>query len=99
MRAIPTVIGNPTSRATRARSSAAISSGGPDDLAQAADLEERLVDREALDERRGVAEDREHGLARRGVGVHPRRHDDRLGAERPAWRPFIAVRTPRRLAS
>ena len=59
----------------------------PDDLEQAADLEERLVDREALDERRGVAEDREHGLARRRVGVHPRRHHDGLGAERPRLPP------------
>ena len=57
------------------------------DAAQPADVEERLVDREALDERRGVAEDREDGLARRRVGVHPRRHNDGLGAERPRLPP------------
>ncbi len=48
---------------------------------QPADVEERLVDRDALDERRGVLEDREHRLARLDVRVEPRRHHDRLRAQ------------------
>lgn len=65
-----------------------------DDLAQAAHVQERLVDRQALDEGCGVAEDLEDRLARRRVRGHPRRHDDRTGQRRP-----IAVRTPKALAS
>ena len=50
---------------------------------QPADVEERLVDRDPLDQRRRVLEDREHGLARFRVGRHPRRHHDGLRAEPP----------------
>jgi hypothetical protein len=46
------------------------------DPAQAADVEERLVDGQALDQRCRVPEHREHGLARRGVRRHPRLDDD-----------------------
>ena len=53
----------------------------PGEPFEPANVEERLVDREPLDERRRVLEDREDGLARLGVGRHPRRHDDRLRAE------------------
>ena len=42
-------------RGPRARSCAAISTGVPDDPPQAAHVQERLVDRDALDQRRGVA--------------------------------------------
>ena len=55
--------------------------GRAHDVAEAADLEERLVDGEPLDERRRVAEDREHVLAGRGVGVHPRRDDHGIRAQ------------------
>ena len=48
-----------------------------------ANVEERLVDREPLDERRGVLEDREHRLARLRVRGHPRADDDRVRAEPP----------------
>jgi len=51
------------------------------DLGQPADVEERLVDRDALHEWGGVAEDREDVLARLGVRVEARRDDDRLRAE------------------
>ena len=44
-------------------------------------VEERLVDRQPLDERRHVVEDPIHGLARLGVGREARRDDDRLRAE------------------
>jgi hypothetical protein len=54
---------------------------GPGDPPQPAHVEERLVDRDALDQRRRGAEDLEHRLARIRVGAHPRRHDDRLRAE------------------
>ena len=51
------------------------------DPAHPADVEERLVDGEALDERGGVLEDSVERLARLRIGGHARRHDDRLGAE------------------
>ena len=54
---------------------------GARDPPQSADVEERLVDRESFDERRRVPEDREHRLARLRVRLHPRTHDDGLGAE------------------
>ena len=44
--------------------------------AQPADIEEGLVDRQALDERRGVVEHAEHRLARLAVRRHPRRDGD-----------------------
>jgi len=43
-------------------------------------VEEGLVQREPLDERRVAAEDLEHVGADLGVARAPRRHDDRLGA-------------------
>ena len=49
--------------------------------AQAADVEERLVDRQAFHERRRVVEHPVHGLARLRVGGHARPHDDRARAE------------------
>ena len=55
--------------------------GRPRDLPQPTDLQERLVDRQPFDERRGVVEDLEHRLARRAVGLHARRDDDRLRAQ------------------
>ncbi len=48
---------------------------------QAADVQERLVDRDAFDVRRGVVEDREHGLAGLDVVLEPGRHHDRLRAQ------------------
>jgi hypothetical protein len=46
-----------------------------------AHVEERLVDREALDERRGLVEQLEHRLARVGVGRHAGLDHDRARAE------------------
>ena len=95
VRAMPTVIGSPTSSSTRRRSRAAISRA-PREPFEPADVEERLVDREPLDERRRVLEDREHGLARLRVRRHPRRDDDGVRAEPPrlaaAHRRLDAVR-------
>jgi hypothetical protein len=54
---------------------------GPGDSFESAHVEEGLVDREALDERRRIVEDAEHRLARLGVGGHAGRHDDRMRAE------------------
>ena len=54
--------------------------------AMPAHVEERLVDRQPLDERRRVLEDLEHGLARLRVGRHPRRDDDRVAAQPPRLR-------------
>ena len=56
------------------------------DPLHAADVEERLVDRQPLDGRRRVLEQGVESLARLGVGGHPRRDDDRVRAEpeRPA---------------
>ena len=84
-------------RAPRARSRAAISRGVPAMSLQPAHVEERLVDRQPLDERRRVLEDLEDRLARLGVGRHPRRHDDRVRAQPPRLRAAhraCARRTP-----
>jgi hypothetical protein len=51
------------------------------DPIEPARVEKRLVDRERLDHGSGLLEDAEHGLARLGVGRHPRRHDDRVGTQ------------------
>jgi hypothetical protein len=56
------------------------------DPPQPAHVQERLVDRQALDERRRVPEHGEHGLARVGVRGHPRRDHDRLRAQPPRLR-------------
>ena len=77
VRAIPTVSGRPTSSSTRRRSRAAISSGVPAMPPHPAHVEERLVDRQPLDERRRVLEDAVDGLARLRVRVHARPDDDR----------------------
>ena len=55
----------------------------PGEALHAAHVEERLVDREPLDERGRVLEHPEHRLARLGVGGHPRPDDDRVRAEPP----------------
>ena len=52
------------------------------DSPHAADVQERLVDGERLHQRRGFLEHRVDGSAGVGVGAHPRRHDDRVRAER-----------------
>ncbi len=51
------------------------------DAAHPAHVQEGLVDREPLDERRRVLEDLEHLLARLGVRAHSRRDDDGVGAQ------------------
>jgi hypothetical protein len=53
------------------------------DPLQPADVEERLVDRQLLDPRRGLREDLEHRSARFHVRLELRRHDDRLRAQTP----------------
>ena len=86
--ATPTVIGSPTRSSTRRRSRAAISTGVPAIRSHPADVEERLVDRQPLDERRRVLEHLEHRLARLRVGRHARR--------RPRPRPGRAAAPARR---
>ena len=51
------------------------------DALEAAHVEERLVDRQPLDERRRVLEDAEDRLAGVDVGREARRHDDRVRAQ------------------
>ncbi len=99
VRATPTVTGRPTRSRTSRRSRTAISVGRARDQPQPADVEERLVDRQALDERRRVVEHLEQRLARLAVGGHPRADDDRLRAQPASLRPPIGVRTPYALAS
>ncbi len=48
---------------------------------QAADIEKRLVDRDALDQRCHVIEDLEHCLARCGVGPESRVDEDQVGTQ------------------
>ena len=87
VRATPTVIGRPTV----AQHVAAQAGGDLDrragDPPQAADVEERLVDGQALDERRGVLEHLEHRRAGVDVGREPGRHDDGVGAQPPGLVP------------
>ena len=52
-----------------------------DTALHAAHVEERLVDRQPLDERRRVVEHLEHRLARRGVRVEAGAHDGRVRAQ------------------
>ena len=70
--------------------------GRPRDPLHPADVEEGLVDREPLDQRRGPLEDVEHRPAGRDVGGPPGRHDHGLRAQPPrppaAHRPLDAVR-------
>ena len=87
MRATPTVIGRPTARRTSRAQAGGDLDRGAGDAPQAADVEERLVDRQPLDERRGVVEHLEHRLAGVGVGLEPRRHDDGVGAQPPGLAP------------
>ena len=54
--------------------------GPPRDPLEAGDVEERLVDRELLDHRRGVLENLEHRLAGVDVGLPPSLHHDGLRA-------------------
>ena len=51
------------------------------DPLQPAHIEERLVDRQAFDQRRRVLEDAEDGLAGGDIGRESRRHDDRPRAQ------------------
>ena len=100
VRATPTVIGSPTRASTSARSRPGDLHRRAGDPPQPADVEERLVDRQPLDQRRGVLEDLEHRLAGLGVRRHPRvDHDRAAGTAGSAWPPLIAVRTPYALAS
>jgi hypothetical protein len=52
-------------------------------VTESPNVKERLVDRERLHQGRRLLEDREHRLAGLRVGLKPRPHDDRLGAELP----------------
>ena len=52
-------------------------------VGRAADVEERLVDRDGFDERGDVAEELEHLVGRFAVGLHPGRHDDGMRAQFP----------------
>ena len=54
---------------------------------QPAHVEERLVDRDAFDERRRVVEHLEHRLAGGGVGGQVRFDEDGVGAQAPGDRP------------
>ena len=65
------------------------------DALQPANVEKRLIDREALHEWCRVVEHAEHGPARLGIGGHARGDDDGFRTQ-PAG---IAVRTPEALAS
>ena len=62
----------------------------PRDPLEPADVEERLVDRDALDDGRDVVEHAEDGLARVDVGAEAGLDDDRLRAQAP--RPRLAHR-------
>src|SRR5439155_21938589 len=79
--ATPTVTGRPTRSRSSRRRCTAIWVGVPGDPTEPAYVQERLVDRQPLHERCGVAEDLEHRLARRGIRLHPWPHHDGLRAQ------------------
>ena len=87
--------GDPDALAHRAAAGGGRSRAASDAALHPAHVEEGLVDREPLDERGRVLEHGVERLARLGVGAHPRRHDDGLGAETqrlaPAHRRVHAV--------
>ena len=82
---------------TRRRIAAAISAGRPSSRARAGHVEERLVDRQRLDQRRDVAEDRHHGPRRRRVLGEVGRQEDRAAgtAAAPAPRASRCARRTR----
>ena len=86
--ATPTVIGRPTSSHHVLGAGAAICDGCARDPGQARDVEERLVDRQRLDQRCRVLEHLEHRPARLGVRVGSRVGDDQAGAQ-PARLPSV----------
>ena len=58
-----------------------------EDVPQPAHVQERLLQRQPLHHRRGLAKDREQLAARRRVGVEVGVHGDQVRAERPRPRP------------
>ena len=87
VRATPTVIGSPTFSRTRDTQTSRDLRRRARDPPHSAHVDERLVDRQPLHQRRRVLEDREHVLAGLRVGLEARRHDDGLRAQalgRPA---------------
>jgi hypothetical protein len=98
VRATPTVIGRPT-RSRRPGAAAPRSPRRAGDPPHPADVEERLVDREALDQRRRVVEDAKHALLASLYADMRGRTTTASGQRRRARRPPIAVRTPRAFAS
>ena len=81
VRAMPTLTGNPTSFANGAPKPHRDLDRRAGNQFHAANVEERLVDRQPLDQRRRVVEDGIQSLARLGVGRHSGRDDDRRRAE------------------
>ena len=81
VRAMPTVTGSPRrSRARAAKAGGDLQRCAGDSL-HSADVEEGFVDREPLDGRGGVLEERVEGPARLRVRGHSRADDDRVRAE------------------
>ena len=81
VRATPTEIARPDLRTDALTQSHRDLLRRAGDAPEATDLEERLVDREALHERRRIAEDREDVLAGRRVRLHPRSDDHGIRAQ------------------
>ena len=79
--ATPMLQVSPVSSRTRRRRVRAISPGTPPQPPRAAHVEERLVDRERLDERRHVVEDPHDLRGHLEVAVEVRQHDDRRRAQ------------------
>jgi hypothetical protein len=73
--------------------------GRPGEALEPTDDEERLVDRQRLDERRRVLEHPQDRQARLRVRVHPGWHDDRVRAQSPRLALLHCGRTPYAFAS
>ena len=81
VRATPTVMGSPTRSATVCRRPTAIVGCAGDPPNPRTSRNASSIERPSTSGR-GVGEHLEHGLARVGVGRHPRWHDDRVRAQR-----------------
>ena len=79
--AMPAEAGRPTSAAISRAEPAGDLGRWPEERLRGGHVQERLVERERLDERRVAFEDGEHLLAGLGVGREARRHHDRLGRQ------------------
>ena len=99
MRATPIEIGSPSSSRTRAPDFSRDLLRRAEKMRAAGDVGERLVDGDALDERREVAEHRDRGIAQPLVVLEVAADEDELRAKLARLPPGIPPCTPKAFAS